>query len=107
MKMIEKLLDRVNEALIERRDYDDEEDDICSVTLHLGRKELFASVSEKYGNVCELTDLKFLDLFYPNIEEYLYQHIISFSDIERRPEETEWERHGFRDEKDFVNYKYK
>jgi hypothetical protein len=42
---------------------------------------------------------------YPNIEGYIADRIVDYDSIDIY-EESEWEINGFRDEADFMNYKY-
>lgn len=42
---------------------------------------------------------------YPNIEEYIADRIVDYDSIDIY-EESEWEINGFRDESDYLNYKY-
>lgn len=46
------------------------------------------------------------DRFYVNVADWLCEHTVSFNEIEVE-EADEWDVHGFRDEQDYINYKYK
>lgn len=48
------------------------------------------------------------DRCYPNVEEYLTANTLDWDDIELEPVEEYdyWNEHGFRDERDYINYRY-
>lgn len=50
---------------------------------------------------------KHQDRLYPNLEEFLTANTLDWDDIELEPELSEWELNGFRDETDYINYRYK
>ena len=105
---LETIIDRLNEKLYENRNDGDEEDIYSAyTTIRIGRKSIYISVSDRYGDVCEVIDDQYTERFYDNLEKYISEHVTPFSEIKKDPIETEWERHGFKDEKDFVHYKYK
>ena len=108
MGRLEKIIDRLNEALYENRNDGSNEEDIYSAyaTIRVGRKTIYMSVSDKYGDVCEIIDDIYTGRTYENIESYLYAYITPFSEIKKNPKEDIWQRNGFRDENDFINYKF-
>lgn len=108
MGRLEKIIDRLNQALYENRNDGSDEEDIYSAyaTIRIGRKTIYMSVSERFGDVCEVLDTKYTERFYYNIEEFLYKHITPFSEIKRDTYENEYQRNGFRNEADFVHYKF-
>ena len=108
MGRLEKIIERLDEALYENRNDGSDEEDIYSAyaTIRVGRKTIYMSVSDRYGDVCEVIDDESTERFYDNIEEYIYEHITPFSDIKKDPYENEYQRNGFRNEADFVHYKF-
>ena len=42
---------------------------------------------------------------YPNIESYISEHIVDYDSIDIN-DEDEWSLNGFRNETDYLNYKY-
>ena len=55
-----------------------------------------------YVEVCVTSDT---GREYPNIEEYIAYRIVDYDSIEVC-DDSEWEINGFRDESDYLNYKY-
>ena len=107
MGRLEKIIDRLNEALYENRNKGEEEEIYSAyTTIRVGRKTIYMSVSDRVGDVCEIIDDEYTGRSYENIENFLYAHITPFNEIKKDPEETIWQRNGFKDERDFIHYKY-
>jgi len=107
MGRLEKIIDRLNEALYENRNKGEEEEIYSAyATIRVGRKTIYMSVSDKVGDVCEIIDDEYTGRYYENIENFLYSHITPFNKIKENPKEDIWQRNGFRDKNDFITYKY-
>lgn len=59
-------------------------------------------VDSSFVDVCVVSDRGFE---YPNIEKYISDRIVDYDRIEVC-DEDEWNLNGFRDEADYLNYKY-
>lgn len=102
MKILKSLQQETERHFIERRNEYPAET-YFSGCLHFGKYLVDYWVSAN-GKDIEISNPE-KDRYYDNVADWLCDHTINFQDIEIE-ETDEWDCHGFRDEQDFINYKY-
>lgn len=103
-KILYKLIDDINERLIEERK-DNPYSDYIHIRFNVGNKIVNVAF-DKRGCEVEIYNTR-LDYFLDNISMKCESRVICWEDIEVEVEETdEWNEHGFRDAADYYNWRY-
>lgn len=103
LKPLNKIIDRLNEAVKEARNGDYRDCDYLSATVKEGKVRFKVYLDDSGIAEVEIHGKKGRE--YPNIEEYMAERIIHWDDIELEEEPDEWNLNGFRDEEDYYRWK--
>ena len=103
LKPLNKIIDRLNEAVKEARNGDYRDCDYLSATIKEGKVRFKVYLDDSGIAEVEIHGKKGRE--YPNIEEYFAERIVRWDDIELEEEPDEWNLNGFRDEEDYFKWK--
>lgn len=104
-EFLESLVERLNDALHESANGEYWGEDKVVASIECCGCTITAIVNSR-KRLVEIYDDNDQVRYFNNIEEYLEKKINSLGDIEIEPEENEWTLHGFRDEADYLRYRY-
>lgn len=103
MERLDKLIDKIDKHLVAVRN-EHPFDDVIGSTFRYGRKQL-RIVFKPRGCEIEIYD-NVKGTFLDNVAIYCEQRVIRWGSIEV-DEVDEWSSNGFRNEDDFITYKYR
>lgn len=102
MKIIDRLIDKLDRKLTEeRRDNPDNESVVGAFTF--GR-HIVRFVFRPSGCEIEIYN-PILDTFLDRVSFHCEERVVRWDDIETESS-NDWDEHGFRDEADYLKYKY-
>lgn len=106
MKKLDKIVNMIDEALIDARNGDNYDDSYCCAHVKYGEFAI-TGFCDKHCREVEIYNHKSPDRCYPNLEEWLSKNIIEYDEIEIEPPYDYWNEHGFRNEADYINWRYR
>lgn len=102
---INNIINRLNEKLERERNNSPYETHVtCS--LRIGNYTFDCYMDDKNTKEVNVFNDKNYDREYPNVSEFLSKSILDWEDLEADPEESEWEHNGFRNECDYLRWRF-
>jgi hypothetical protein len=102
MKALDNIVNILNDMLKEDKKEKYPYHSYATARYVINYAEFSVWVDSSFVDVCVVSDRGFE---YPNIEKYISDRIVDYDSIEVC-DEDEWNLNGFRDESDYLNYKY-
>ena len=103
---LKNIIKEINDRLVEERKNDTLDWNNVTISYSYKKYEFFVKVHHDNDVYISVTSDDY-GRSYPNIENYLYDHIFSWQEIlEKADKNDEWDEHGFSDESDYINWKY-
>lgn len=103
---LDKLVDRINDDLIDQRNGDYYYEEYCIGGTDYKHYSITVSCSCK-DKCVEVYNNKYPDRSYTRLEEWFEKNVMDYGEIEIEPPYDYWNEHGFRDEADYINWRYK
>lgn len=102
MKILQSIISKLDESMKEAKRSNPDERSI-SDSFNFGNYVISFYLTKDLKEV--QVDHKSKDIYLENVEAYLTRNVLNFDDIEVS-ESSVWDCNGFRDESDYVKYKY-
>lgn len=103
MEFIKTVIAMLNDKLHDERTTNPDASSV-SIILTLGKRVVEAYITEEEVQVNIINPQHYMR-FYENVCQYIEDHMNDWEDVEVKPYDM-WDDHGFRNEADYLRYRY-
>lgn len=104
MKLLESIIHKLDKAMANIKQNNPEKDYINGSIVHGKHHIIFSVHKDGYKEV--RVDHIEKPSWCENVEGWLERNLLDFKDIQVEDEGNEWDSNGFRNEADYITYKY-